>query len=130
MESQHVPVGLRRWFVVHCSVDLLVAVPLFIAPRAVLGLLGWIEIDPAMSRVVAAALFAIGIQLLLARNEPRRTFGTMLTLKLIWSSFAVLGILLSILQGAPHIAWGFVGVFTAFSAVWWRYWLLLRRSPR
>ena len=34
MEAQDVPVGLRRWFVVHFAVDLLVAVPLFIAPRA------------------------------------------------------------------------------------------------
>lgn len=129
MEAQDVPAGLRRWFVVHFAVDLLVAVPLFIAPREVLGLLGWLEVDPAMSRLVAAALFAIGIQSLLGRNEPRRTFLAMLTLKLIWSSFAILGILVSALQGAPPIAWGFLGVFVAFSAIWWRYWLRLRRSP-
>lgn len=130
METQDVPVGLRRWFVVHFTVDLLVAVPLFIAPRAVLGLLGWIEIDPAMSRVVAAALFAIGIQSLLCRNQPRLIFLAMLNLKLIWSSFAILGILISVLQGAPPVAWGFLGVFVGFSAVWWRYWLLLRgRDP-
>lgn len=129
MESEEVPLSLRRWFVVHFAVDLLVAVPLFIAPRAVLGLLGWNEVDPAMSRVVAAALFAIGIQSLLGRNEPRRTFLAMLNLKLIWSSFAILGILVSLLQGAPPVAWGFLGVFVAFSALWWRYWLRLRRSP-
>ncbi len=50
-----VPESLRRWFVVHFVVDALVAVPLFVAPRAVLGLLGWEEIDVAMARVVAAA---------------------------------------------------------------------------
>lgn len=129
MDPEDVPLWLRRWFVVHFAVDLLVAVPLFVAPRAVLGLLGWIEVDPAMARVVAAALFAIGIQSLLCRNEPRRTFLAMLNLKLIWSGFAIVGILISVLQDAPPVAWGFLGVFVAFSAVWWRYWLLLRRSP-
>ncbi|MGI8783693.1 MAG: hypothetical protein ACR2L2_08615 [Acidobacteriota bacterium] len=127
MEAQDVPVWLRRWFIVHFAVDLFVAVPLFVAPHPVLGLLGWIEIDPAMSRVVAAALFAIGIQSLLGRNEPRSTFLAMLTLKLIWSAFAIAGILISVLQGAPPVAWGFLGVFAAFSVVWWWYWLLLRR---
>ncbi len=127
MEAEDVPVGLRKWFVVHFAIDLLVAVPLFIAPRPILALLGWIDIDPAMSRVVAAALFAIGIQSLLGRNEPRRTFQAMLTLKLIWSGFAILGILVSILQGSPPVAWGFLGVFVAFSGIWWYYWARLRR---
>ena len=126
MEPTDVPVSLRAWFVVHFAVDLLVAVPLFVAPRPVLGMLGWTEVDPAMTRVVAAALFAIGIRSLLGRNEPRSTFLTMLNLKLIWSGFASAGILVSALQGAPPIAWGFLAVFVAFSAVWWRYWLLLR----
>lgn len=53
----------------------------------------------------------------------------MLNLKLIWSGFAIVGILVSVLQDAPPVAWAFLGAFVAFSAVWWRYWLLLRRSP-
>ncbi len=128
MNGQHVPVSLRKWFVVHFAVDLLVAVPLFVAPRLVLGLLGWSEIDPAMSRVVAAALFGIGIQSLLGRNDSFDTFRAMLNLKLIWSGFAVAGILISALQGAPKVAWVFFGVFLGFAALWWRYWLLLRRA--
>jgi len=88
--------------------------------------LGWSEIDPAMSRVVAAALFAIGIQSLLGRNEARGVFRAMLTLKLLWSGFAIAGIFLSAVQGAPPMVWLFFGVFVAFSCLWWRYWFLLR----
>jgi hypothetical protein len=124
-----VPVSLRRWFVVHCVADLLVAVPLFVAPRTMLGVLGWTEIDPAMSRVVAAALFGIGMQSFLGRNEPRTTFAAMLTLKVIWSTCSVLGLLISVFQGAPPLVWGFLATFAVFSALWWRYWLLLRRVP-
>ncbi len=126
MDGQAVPTSLRKWFVVHFAVDMLVAVPLFIAPRSMLGLLGWSEIDPIMSRGVAAALFGIGIESLLCRNGDRNVFRAMLTLKIIWSSFAMLGMGASLAQGAPRFVWVFLGVFAAFSGLWWRYWLLLR----
>lgn len=130
MHTGEVPTALRRWFVVHFAADVLIAIPLFIAPRSLLGLLGWSEVDPIMSRGVAAALFAIGIQSLLGRNDDRGVFRAMLTLKLVWSSFAIAGIGISLAQGAPPFAWVFLGVFAAFSALWWRYWLLLRAVDR
>lgn len=129
VSDQAVPASLRKWFVVHFAVDVVVAVPLFIAPRALLGLFGWSEIDPTMSRGVAAALFGIGIQSLLGRNADRSVFRAMLALKIVWSTFAMLGIVASLFQGAPRFAWVFLGVFATFSALWWRYWLLLRRAP-
>ena len=52
----------------------------------------------------------------------------MLMLKIIWSGFAVAGIGISLFEGAARFAWIFLGVFAAFSVVWWRYWLLLRPS--
>ncbi|MFZ5468013.1 MAG: hypothetical protein ACOZIN_01135 [Myxococcota bacterium] len=130
MNDRAVPTSLRQWFVVHFAVDLLVAVPLFVAPRWLLTLLGWVEVDPASARVVAAALFGIGLQSLLGRKESHAVFQAMLTLKIIWSISAVLGIGLSLAQGAPAFAWVFLGVFAAFSALWWRYWLLLRQAGR
>ena len=126
METEPVSSSLRRWFIVHFVADMLVAVPLFIAPKAILGLLGWPCVDVAMTRVVAAALFGIGIQSLLGRDDSKSAFLAMLRLKLIWSSFAIVGIFISLLQGAPKAAWGFLVVFIGFSAVWWRYWVQLR----
>lgn len=38
-----VPRALRGWFVVHCVVDLIFAVPLLIAPVTTLQIFGWIR---------------------------------------------------------------------------------------
>ncbi len=125
--SGSVPRALKRWFIVHFAVDLFVAVPLFVAPSEVLSLFGWTEVDPAMSRVVAAALFGIGIQSLLGRDEDARTYRAMLNLKVIWSTAAVVGIAVSLLQGAPRMAWLFLAIFVLFSAAWWYFRLTFGR---
>lgn len=117
-----VPPALRAWFIVHFWADLLFAVPMFVAPRAVLGLLGWQEVDPLSTRLVAAAPFGIGIESLLGRNATLASFRTMLKLKVIWSSTATLGILWSIAEGAPPAAWIFAAIFGGFCANW-SYWL-------
>jgi hypothetical protein len=117
-----VPKALRAWFVVHCVADLAVAVPLFFAPEAFLGALGWTEIDPAASRLVAAALFGIGIQSYLGRNEPRDAFRAMLNVKVIWSSVATAGLVWFQVTGGPPLGWAFVATFAAFHVLWvyWR----------
>jgi len=116
-----VPSALRTWFVIHFVADVVFALPLFVAPRAFLELLGWHEVDPLATRMVAAALFGIGIQSYLGRNEGAEAFRGMLNLKVIWASTATLGIVASIAQGAPAMAWGFAGIFAGFGSVW-AYW--------
>jgi hypothetical protein len=56
-----VPPSARTWFVIHFVADVLFAVPLFFFPETTLSLLGWTDVDPAATRLVAAALFGIGI---------------------------------------------------------------------
>ncbi len=75
INAEDVPLWLRRWFVVNFSVDLVVAVPLFVAPRAVLGLLGWIEVDPAMARVVACAVASRAAKEQSCKSAKRYTAG-------------------------------------------------------
>jgi hypothetical protein len=123
-----VPPSLRRWFIVHFWADVLAAVPLFVAPQEVLGSLGWAEVDPVATRLVAAALFGIGIESYLGRNAATPTFRGMLRLKVIWSGSAVLGVLWSQVQGGPAAGWGVLGIFLAFHALWLRYLILLRQS--
>jgi hypothetical protein len=113
--------SLRTWFVVHFVADVVFAVPLFIAPRAFLGMLGWSSVDPIATRLVAAALFGIGIQSLLGRSEGAETFRAMLNLKIIWSATATLGIIWSQLEGGPPMGWAFAGVFGTFNVVWTYY---------
>jgi hypothetical protein len=116
-----VPSALRTWFVVHFVADWVVAVPLFLAPVPLLRLLGWTEVDPMASRIVAAALFGIGTQSWLARNASAAAFREMLGLKVIWSSIATVGIVWSTLDGGPAMGWVFAAVFAAFCGVWSYY---------
>ncbi len=124
--ENEVPKALRNWFVLHFLVDLLFAIPLMVAPAGLLHLFGWQTVDVITARVVAAALFAIGIESYLGRNAGRQAFKGMLNLKIIWSLAVVLGVSASLLggaQGNPPFAWGLVAVFAAFNLLWlyWRW---------
>jgi len=120
-----VPKALRTWFVVHFIADIIFAIPLMIAPIVTLKYLGWTSVDPIATRMVAAALFGIGIESLLSRNAGLETFQRMLNLKIIWSSAAIIGIASSQLElgvSAPIAGWLFLGVFALFNILW-GYWV-------
>lgn len=128
-----VPNALKSWFVLHFAVDVIMALPLFVAPREVLGFFGWVDVDPFAARLVAAALFGIGVESWLGRNAGIESFKGMLQLKIIWSGFATVGLVWSVIEGGlryPWIGWMLVGVFAAFHAIWW-YWRLRleKQSP-
>ena len=126
--SSDVPRRLRAWFVVHFILDIVTAVPLLVAPREFALLLGFPAVDPLTSRLVAAALVAIGVESLLSRNATRENFRTLLRLKVLWSAAAGVGTLVTIAGGAPRAAWAVLAIFAAFNALWLRYLLLLRRA--
>ncbi len=119
-----VPKALKYWFVVHFIIDMIVAVPLMFFPNASLEFLGWESVDPILSRIVAAAFFAIGIESLLGRNSDPSAFKNMLELKIIWSLAAIIGLAWSLIDGGngrPVILWGFLITFVAFNGLW-TYW--------
>ncbi|MFH2112897.1 MAG: hypothetical protein ABIJ86_00150 [Spirochaetota bacterium] len=122
---------LRTLFVVHFLVDISFAVPLLFTPGRFLSLLGWTVVDPFAARLVAAALSGIGIESLLSRNAPAESFRSMLSLKIIWSSAAILGMLVTIIQ-YPRFrmvsSYAFMLVFIAFNIVWVYWKLRLSRS--
>jgi hypothetical protein len=129
MSTLEVPLGLRRWFVVHFIADLAFAIPLMLAPRWTLGLLGWGSVDAISARLVAAALFAIGTESWLMRNASVEQFRTMLRLKCLWSGAALAALALSIAAGAPVFVWVILVIFGAFSAVWQFYRVQLAEQP-
>ncbi len=116
-----VPPKLRFWFIVHFVADMLFAIPLILAPEMLLRPLGWTVVDPVVSRVVGAALVGIGGESLLGRDADFASYRTMLRLKILWSGATILGLVLSIAQGAPWGAWPFLAIFVAFSGLW-MYW--------
>lgn len=56
-----VPSSLKRWFVFHFTADITFAVPLMVVPVSFLNFFGWSTVDPIATRIVAAALFGIGL---------------------------------------------------------------------
>jgi hypothetical protein len=116
-----VPITLRRWFVAHFVVDFLIGLPLLLAPALLLRPLGWTTVDGATSRLVGAALLAIGAQSYFHRDAGLEVFKAMLDLKLVWSFAAIVGLLISIGQGAPPAVWAFLSLFIAFFGVWTHY---------
>lgn len=121
-----VPSGLRAWFVIHFITDLIFGIPLLIAPVFFLTLLGWVTVDPFMSRLVGAALLGIGVESYLGRNASPETYRAMLNLKIIWSGCAILALLVSMFGGAPPIGWLVLGIFLLFNFVWVYYRVHLR----
>ncbi len=125
--TNEVPLGLRRWFVVHFAADMVFGIPLLIAPEWFLSAFGWQTVDPITSRLVGAALMGIGIESLLGRNGGVEKFIGMLNLKIIWSLSAVFGIGLGIGFGGPDTAWMFLAIFAAFCGLWTTYRIKLAR---
>lgn len=122
--TKKVPKSLRLWFIIHFIVDISVAIPLFIAPEIVLSFFGWESIDPITTRLFAAALFGIGIESYLGRKSDIKTYSNMLNLKIIWSTFAILGLSLAAIQGlhsVSYLVWVGIIVFALFNILW-IYW--------
>lgn len=115
---------LRNLFVLHFVVDVLFAVPLFVAPVYFLEFLQFKTVDPIAARLVAAALFAIGGKSFLEKNASVEVYKSMLSLKIIWSFFAAAGLLYALVAGefgSQFIGWGLFGVFAVFHFIW-LYW--------
>ena len=120
-----VPKALSRWFIIHFVADITFALPLMIVPVQFLTIFGWQTVDPVAARIVAAALFGIGIESLLGRNSTPDSFKSMLNLKIIWSLATIIGVawcLLSNVHGRPLGLWLIFAIFVAFNVLWvyWR----------
>lgn len=123
--STHNNKWLERFFVLHFIIDVSIAVPLFIAPMFFLKILGWHDIDPVAARLVASALFGIGIESYLGRNSSSEAMINMLNLKIIWSLSAIIGIIISIAESnyeTPFLLKLILAVFIFFNLIWiyWR----------
>ena len=116
-----VPASLRRWFVAHSAVDVALGLPLLFAPALLLGPLGWSRVDEASTRLVGAAMVAIGAQSFIGRHAGVAVYQAMLNLKLIWSFAAIFGLSVAIARGAPPAAFAFLSAFIALAGVWSHY---------
>jgi len=122
--NKETPTTLRRWFVIHFFIDMMVGIPLFFFPEWFLGILGWTQVDTLMTRIVGAAFFGIGVESYLGRNASMEVFKGMLNLKIIWSATATFGIGWSFLEGSQgNPLWVFLTLATfLLFHINWIYW--------
>ncbi|MBW6463237.1 MAG: hypothetical protein K0B84_03520 [Firmicutes bacterium] len=119
--TKEVPKALRIWFIVHFIIDFIFAIPLMFVPVLFLSSLGWQVVDPIAARLVSAALFGIGLESLLCYKAPVETYKGMLNLKIIWSTAAIAGLLISLLQedqGKLIVLSLLLVVFLFFNGLW------------
>lgn len=115
---------LRKFFVLHFVIDVVSAIPLFLCPTLLLTTLGWQVVDPVAARMVAAALFGIGIESYIGRNSSRDSLIGILNLKIIWSFSAIIGIGTSMMQNIQQNPLALKIIFITFIAfnLLWVYW--------
>lgn len=119
--TKEVPQALRNWFLVHFIIDIIFAIPLMFIPVLLLGSLGWQVVDPIAARLVAATLFGIGLESLLCYKASAETYRSMLNLKIIWSTGAIAGLIISLLQedqGRLIVLTLLLLVFLFFNGLW------------
>jgi len=113
-----IPKSLRTWFLIHFIIDLIFGIPLLFFPETTLSLFGIKTLETVTPRLVGAALIGIGGT---SYFTKKKDFSIMLTLKIIWSLSAILGLLLALCQGAPKLVWLIAGMFAVFSGIWIYY---------
>jgi type III secretory pathway component EscV len=96
----------------------------------ILPRLGWVAVDPVTTRLVAAALLAIGVQSWRGRHAGVEAYRTMLGLKVVWSTAAIVGLTIAIARGAPPVAFLCLAVFLAFCGVWSHHAIRFRQLGR
>lgn len=116
-----IPVALRRWFIAHFAINVVIGAPLLLFPELFLGLLRWQVIDQSSARFGAATLLAIGIQSFAVRDARAPVFRIMLQFKLLWSWIVIGALVLAIVDGGPDAVWPFLAIYIALSGVWFHY---------
>ena len=122
-----VPRGLKFWFIFHFVVDILFAIPLILFPDLVMSLFDIASYDLLTPRLVGAALVGIGGVSFVIRNEGRIVYNALLSLKILWSFAAMLGIAIYLLEGGSRMSWILFAVFLIFAGVWNYYKAVMNR---
>lgn len=94
-------------------------IPLLFFPQIILNLFGFFSQEYIMARLVGAALIGIGGSSVFAKTKEN--YDILLTLKVIWSISALIGLLISFLVTYQKTILIFIFIFGIFSSVWVYY---------
>ena len=94
---------------------MIVVIPLLFFPETILNLLNLTGVE--MARIVGAAFLGIGLASFFTKKKD---YDIMLTLKILWSITAMIGLIISIFAGAYKL-WPVLVIFVIFNLVWVYY---------
>ena len=124
-KASTVPSSLKIWFIIHFAADYVFGIPLLFAPKWTLDVFGFQAAELLTARLVGAALIGIGGISFFAREKSADVYRSLLLLKILWSFAAIIGIVLTLIEGAPKTTFIFLMIFALFSGLWLHYWKAL-----
>ena len=112
--------ALKTVFVVHAIMSVIGGLLLLIIPGRFLNLLGWAPIDPILSRVLGAALLALGWSSFRGGRAAARTqVQILLELEAAFTVLACIGLLRHLLSASyPLMVWLLFAVYLIFAVAW------------
>ena len=123
-----VPKTLKTWFAIHFLLDITAGFPLLFFPTETVGFLGFSILHSLPTRLVGAALIGIGCTSFLKVNSNLESYISLLTLKIIWSFSALIGILLSLPEYTSYISLFVLTIFLTFNIVWIYYYIKIKST--
>lgn len=120
--------ALKTVFAAHAIVAVIFGLPLLIAPGRLLTWVGWAPIDPILSRVLGAALLALGWSSFRARQAASyREVRLLIELEAAFTGLACVGLLRHLLVARwPLFPWLVFALYLVFALAW--IYFLVRRE--
>jgi hypothetical protein len=131
--------SLRTTFLIHMIVGLVLGAALWLVPGRSLTLLGWVPdqvqlpqtelsvpgqtfVDPVVTRLLGAALLALGYASFLGwRSSRREQVSLLVQMEFVYCVLATIAILVGIFtmsRPAPLIGWVLAAMLAAFAVAW------------
>jgi hypothetical protein len=122
------PKALKITFLIHALVSVVGGLLLLIIPGRTLLFFGWAPIDPILSRVLGAALLALGWSSFRGWEATERTqVQIVLELEVAFTALACVGLLRHLLFAHyPLMVWLLFAAFLVFAVAWAMF--LVRRQ--
>jgi hypothetical protein len=111
---------LKFTFLIHAVVGFLFGAPLLLAPGRFLGWLGWVPVDPLLSRVLGAALLALAWSSFRGwRATERAQVAILVEMEAVFTVLGCVGLLRHLLiANYPAMVWTVFAILLIFAIAW------------